>query len=100
MGINTMSDSPTDGFVPWVLAGIASMVAALTSGITYLARKIANDYAADIKELKERSNACEKDRSDLFAKHSVLEFEVNTLKYKLLQIDANGTEYSHKKDAQ
>ena len=87
---------PGDGLVPWVITGLLSMLAAAGSIITYLARKIANDNSIEIKELKERSTACEKDRSELLAKHSVLEHEVNTLKTKLCSIDANGTKYSHK----
>ena len=94
--MSTGGVNPSDGLVPWVLAGVASMIATLTSAVTFLARKIAHDNAVEIKELKDRSSACEKDRSELFAKHAVLEHEVNSLKTKLCSIDVNGTKYSHK----
>lgn len=87
--------SPIDGIVPWVLAGIASMIATLASAVTYLARKIVTDNANEIAELKSRSEKCEEDRSCLFAKHAVLEQKVEHLQSKLASIDQNGTKYSH-----
>jgi septal ring factor EnvC (AmiA/AmiB activator) len=90
-----MSDSSSvDGFVPWVLAGIASMIATLASAVAALTKTRFAEYSKEITELKTRSDACEKDRSELFAKTARLEEKVEHLQSKLSMIDANGTRHS------
>lgn len=92
-----MSDaSSVDGFIPWVLAGIASMIATLASAVAALTKTRFAEYSKEITELKTRSDACEKDRTELFAKTARLEEKVENLQSKLSMIDANGTKFSHK----
>jgi hypothetical protein len=90
------ADSPIDGFVPWVLAGIASMIATLASAVAALTKTRFTEYSNEIAALKTRSDECEKDRTVLFAKHAVLEEKIDHLQSKLSSIDKNGTSYSHK----
>lgn len=100
-----MSEATDNGFVTWVIAGIAAILGVLTSTVAYLFKVSENANAQAIKELKDsnahletRSTACEKDRNELFAKCAVLEEKVSHLDTKLKSIDKEGTQFSHQLD--
>jgi predicted nuclease with TOPRIM domain len=118
-----MSDEQTTFFsVVW--AGVATVIAALSSALTYLFRLRENENSRNIAEIKEqnkklevqveaireKADQCEDDRSTLFSECSVLKFEVVSLKTKLASLggdmktmeddmkrmDMDGTDYSQK----
>mgnify|MGYP000019259117 CR=1 FL=1 len=89
------SDEQTD-IVPWVLAGIVSIVGALTTALVYVVKKIESDNATSIKKLelenesfKAELTECKEDRAKIFT-------ELELLKDRIVRMDKDGTKFSHK----
>jgi len=90
--------------IPWVLAGVGTIVSALLTGVVGLFRlretenaKVLEEHKTKIAHLELKSDKCDEDRSKLFAQCEVNSFEIKSLKERITMIDANGTTYSHKK---
>ena len=85
----------TDSFTGWVLAGVASIIATLSSTLGAFAYKVIGDYREEIKELKNHARDCEAKHFDLNGKYSAIEQELCFLRDQVKKIDKNGTQYSH-----
>jgi hypothetical protein len=99
-----MSDSHNE-IVPWVLAGVGTVVGALSTALVYVFRKSEFDNAEAIKELKEsnrivsdKADKCEEDRHLLFAQCEVFKTKMETLESRVQRIDKTGTQYQHKRE--
>ena len=90
----------------WVLAGLGGIVSTLAATVAFLFKLRENENAKNIAELKselhessKRSEKCEDDRRILYTKCAVLESKIENLECKILKIDKDGTQFSHRKDA-
>lgn len=106
-----MSNESTT-FFSLVWAGVATVIAALSSALTYLFKLRENENSKRIDELKtevrdirSQADKCEDDRSHLFAKCQVFEVKVDTLEKSLKSLgvdvnkmDVDGAKYSHRND--
>ena len=100
-----MSDETTS-VTGWVLAGLGGIVSTLAATVAFLFKLRENENAKNIAELKndlaessKRSEKCEEDRGILYTKCAVLEAKIENLECKILKIDKDGTQFSHRKDA-
>lgn len=78
------------GILGWVLAGVSTIIASLSGVVTYLFKKIVDDYKAneielklEIGELKKRADSCEDDREALRIKQALLEARVESLEQQI-----------------
>lgn len=97
--------SEDETIIPWVLAGVGTIVSALLTGVVALFRlrevenakretenaKVLDEHKTKIAHLELKSDKCEEDRSKLFAQCEVNTFEIKSLKERISLIDANGT---------
>ncbi len=91
-----MSNSDLNGFSGWVTAGIATIIATLSSVVAWLFKLRENENSRHIESLTKqvetisvKADKCEEERGELRTKIEVLET-------KLSFIDVNGTKFSHK----
>jgi septal ring factor EnvC (AmiA/AmiB activator) len=91
-------------FTGWVTAGIATILATLSSAIAFLFKLRENENAKRLAELKSdvetinaKADKCEVEREGLRVECAVMRSKIETLEVKLERIDANGTEFSHKR---
>jgi hypothetical protein len=98
-GFKVPLDSASDnGLLGWVLAGVASMIATLSSLLVAGARAVIGDYREQIKELKAHADDCEQKHFDLNGKYSALEQQVCHLKDRVASMDSKGTKYAQDKE--
>lgn len=91
-----MFNSEQQSFTGWVLAGVASIIATLSSTLGAFAYKVIGDYREEIKELKQHAKECESKHFELNGKYSAIERELCYLRNEVKQIDKNGTEFGRK----
>jgi hypothetical protein len=89
----------------WMLAGIASVIATLTSTVAWLFKLRENENAKHIEGLKNevatisaKADKCEVERGDLKTECALMRGKIDVLETKLAFIDVNGTKYAHKDD--
>ena len=87
----------------WVTAGVAAIIAALSSTVAFLFKLRENENAkritelrADIESISLKADKCEEDRTNLKTECASLRGKIELLEVKLSYIDINGTDYSHK----
>jgi septal ring factor EnvC (AmiA/AmiB activator) len=90
----------------WVTAGIATILATLSSAIAFLFKLRENENAKRLSELKSdvetinaKADKCEVEREGLKVECAVMRSKIETLEVKLERINVNGTDYSHKKQS-
>jgi hypothetical protein len=102
----------SQAFFSWVLTGVAAVIAALSSALTYIFKlrenensKRIDELKTEVKDIRSQADKCEDDRSELFAKCQLFEYKVNTLEKSLKSLgvdvekmDVDGTKYSHRND--
>jgi chromosome segregation ATPase len=88
----------------WMLAGIATVIATLSSTVAWLFKLRENENAKRLSELKSdvetinaKADKCEVEREGLKVECAVMRSKIETLEVKLERINVNGTDYSHKK---
>ncbi len=112
-----MSGDTDNGLLPWALAGVGGVVSTLLTGLVWLFRLRESENAKAIAEMKDvhakaiaelkaahevaqaKSDKCEEDRSQLFARCEVLEVKLAHVEQKVSKMDLDGTQYSHRRDA-
>ena len=89
----------------WMLAGIATVIAALSSAVAGLFKLRENENAKHIEGLKNevatisaKADKCEVERGDLKTECALMRGKIEVLETKLAFIDVNGTKYAHKDD--
>ena len=102
----------SDTNVPWYIAAGSTIIAALSSALTYLFKLHENDNSrrlneqqdeikslkSEVKEVINKADKCEDDRATLFAECQVLKERVTTLSQKVGVMDIDGTKHSHRND--
>lgn len=96
----TMDSASDNGLLGWVLAGVASIIASLSSLIVMGARQVLGDYRDQIKVLTAHAEDCEQKHFDLNGKFAALTEQVSHLKSQVCNIDNKGTKYAHDKENQ
>jgi septal ring factor EnvC (AmiA/AmiB activator) len=98
--------SEENSLTGWMLAGIASVIATLTSTVAWLFKLRENENAKRLSELKSdvetinaKADKCEVEREGLKVECAVMRSKIETLEVKLERINVNGTDYSHKKQS-
>ncbi len=88
----------------WVTAGIATILATLSSAVAFLFKLRENENAKRLEELKSdvetinaKADKCETEREELKVECAVMRSKIETLEIKLERINVNGTQYSHEK---
>ncbi len=88
----------------WVTAGIAGILATLSSAIAFLFKLRENENAKRLSELKSdvetinaKADKCEVEREGLKVECAVMRSKIETLEVKLERINVNGTQHSHEK---
>jgi hypothetical protein len=97
-----MSNVP-EGFSGWVAAGIATIIATLSSVVAWLFKLRENENAKHLTNLTEevamisvKADKCEEERGQLKIECAIMKGKVEVLETRLSFIDTNGTKYSHK----
>lgn len=92
-------------FFSLVWAGVATVIAALSSALTYIFKLRENENSKNIAkleskvdEIQKKADSCEDDRATLFAECQVLKERVTTLSQKVGVMDVDGTKFSHRND--
>lgn len=92
-----MSDANT----PWYIAAGGTIIAALSSALTFLFKLRENENSRNISKLEKKivevqvkADKCENDRVTLFAECAVLREKVSALSKQLGIIDTEGTKHS------
>lgn len=87
--------------LPWLLAGVMSVIGALSSAVVYIFKRREWENTETLKELKIEVAAqrlstekCEDERNTLFSKCAVFESQLNYLSKKVASIDRTGTQHS------
>lgn len=87
----------------WFTAGIATVVATLSSVVAFLFKLRENENAKRIEDLKTevqtisvKADKCEEERTELKTECAIMRGKLEVLETKLAFIDVNGTKYSHK----
>jgi len=85
--------------LPWLLAGVMSVIGALSSAVVYIFKRREWENTEALKELKvevaaqrESTQKCEDERNTLFSKCAVFESQLSYLVKKVASIDKNGTQ--------
>lgn len=93
----------SEGFSGWVAAGIATIIATLSSVVAWLFKLRENENAKHLTNLTEqvatisaKADRCESERSELKIECTLMKGKLEVLETKLSFIDVNGTKYSHK----
>lgn len=88
-----MSDVQDSGLVGWALAGVGGVVSALLTGVVTLFRMRESENAKAIQRLESshaeismKSDKCEADRVELFAKCQVLDCKLQLLEQQISKI--------------
>lgn len=96
--------SGDNGITGWFTAGIATVVASLSSVVAFLFKLRENENTRRITELKEevktisvKADKCEEERGELRTECAMMRGKIETLETRLAFIDVNGTAFSHKK---
>jgi len=94
--------SPATEVSGWLTAGIATVVATLSSAVAFLFRLRENENAKRIEDLKSEVSAinvkadkCEEERTELKTECALMRGKIQVLETKLAFIDANVTKFSH-----
>jgi hypothetical protein len=97
-----MSGNALDGFQGWVAAGIATIIASLSSVVAWLFRLRENENAKHITSLTEevatingKADKCEEERGELKIECAIMKGKIQVLETKLAFIDVNGTKFAH-----
>ena len=97
-----MSNASTE-ISGWFTAGIATVVATLSSVVAFLFKLRENENAKRIEDLKSevstisvKADKCEEERAELKAECATMRGKLEVLETKLAFIDVNGTRFSHK----
>jgi septal ring factor EnvC (AmiA/AmiB activator) len=94
-----VTDTSTNGIIPWLLAAMASLAATLSSALAYVYRKREAENAERITDLKaeaaafrteldvvkEESDECKKQRAELATSVAVNTYKIQVLEEKLKQ---------------
>lgn len=88
----------------WFTAGVATVVASLSSVVAFLFKLRENENTKRITELKDevqtisvKADKCEEERGELRTECVALRGKIDVLEVKLSRIDINGTKFSHQK---
>ena len=99
-----MTNDAGSAITGWFTAGIATVVASLSSVIAFLFKLRENENTRRITELKEevqtisvKADKCEEERGTLRTECAMMRGKIETLETKLAFIDVNGTKFSHQK---
>lgn len=98
-----MMSNDANALSGWVTAGLATILATLSSAVAFLFKLRENENAKRIEDLKTevqtigaKSDKCEEERGELKTACAIMKGELEVLKTKLAFIDVNGTKFSHK----
>ena len=93
----------SDGFSGWVAAGIATIIATLSSTVAWLFKLRENENAKhlanltnEVATISAKADKCEEERGELKIECAIMKGKLQVLETKLSFIDVNGTKYSHK----
>jgi len=89
----------------WMLAGIATVIATLSSTVAWLFKLRENENAKHISSLTEevatialKADKCEQERGELKIECALMKGKIELLETKLSFMDVNGTKYAHRKE--
>jgi hypothetical protein len=89
----------------WMLAGIATVIATLSSTVAWLFKLRENENAKHISSLTEevatiglKADKCEAERGELKIECALMKGKIELLETKLSYMDVNGTKYAHRKE--
>lgn len=90
----------------WMLAGIATVIATLSSTVAWLFKLRENentkrlaDLTSEVAMISVKADKCEQERGELKIQCAVMQGKVSVLETRLSYIDSNGTKFSRKGDA-
>jgi hypothetical protein len=88
-----------------MLAGIATVIATLSSTVAWLFKLRENENAKRLSELTSevatigvKADKCEEERGELKIQCAIMHGKVSVLETRLSYIDVNGTKFSHKQE--
>lgn len=97
-----MSDE-TNAFSGWLTAGIATIIATLSSTVAWLFKLRENENAKhltsltnEVATINAKADKCEEERGELKVECAIMKEKLFVLEKKLSFIDVNGTKFSHK----
>ena len=86
----------------WMLAGIATIIATLSSTVAWLFKLRENENAKRITDLTDhvdiisiKADKCEEERGELKIQCAIMQGKMSVLETRLSFIDVNGTKFSH-----
>ena len=95
--------SEQNGLTGWVLAGIATSFATLSSVVAFLFKLRENENAkaitkleTSLQEVSDKAEKCEEDRHLLFTDCELMKFKLEVLEKRVCSIDNNGTDFARK----
>jgi hypothetical protein len=101
-GVMTLEENSLTG---WMLAGIATVIATLSSTVAWLFRLRENENSKHISSLTEevatisiKADKCEVERGELKIECALMKGKIELLETKMSFMDANGTKYAHRSD--
>jgi hypothetical protein len=96
-------NSEQNGLTGWVLAGVATSFATLSSVVAFLFKLRENENAkailkleTSLQEVSDKAEKCETDRHLLFTSCEVLKIKLDVLEKRVCSIDSNGTDFARK----
>jgi chromosome segregation ATPase len=98
-----MENTPDSSILGWAIAGVMTIISALTTGLLTLFRIRESENAKNIEKLEtsltalsNKADKCEEDRHTLDKKCEVLQVQLNVLTEKVGSIDKDGSEFAKK----
>ena len=89
----------------WMLAGIATVIATLSSTVAWLFKLRENENAKRLSDLTDevasisvKADKCETERGELKIECAIMKGKLSVLETKLSFMDVHGTKFSHKQD--
>ena len=87
----------------WMLAGVATVIATLSSTVAWLFKLRENENAKHLSNLAEevavisgKADKCEEERGQLKVECAIMKGKLSVLETKLAFIDVNGTKFAHR----